>query len=164
MFVAVIVGNVISALFAFCGLVLIGTYLCGERPQSAEAFVSQIALNASPLAIAAVIYLLVQIAIWLEKIYMQRSGQLPGSESSIRPMVPKRVASKSEQQAAPSDSGMFFRANAAPTHLDDEDDDDDVLTAPAVSKAQPAEESAPEADEKKTPEPPRSDLNFFRID
>lgn len=68
MFLAVIMGYVVAAVFLFCGIANVIIYMQGiQQTMTATAFVNGLALAMWPLAIAAAVFLLTQIAILLER-------------------------------------------------------------------------------------------------
>ncbi len=164
MFIAVIVGNLLAVLFAFCGIVSVGGYVLGDKAASSAAFAQGLAISAWPLGVAGTIYLLVQIACLLEKQYMQRAESACASA-----VLPKKVSaaekSKPAQQPA-TESGRFFRT------------DSPLPPSPPPPSARAQEDSAqqikhsdttsliptPVAAEPAAPKKPAHSLNFFRVD
>ena len=90
MFAAVIVANVIAALFAFLGVGQVICYLTAdERPASATQFLFGLSAACWPLAVAVGIYLLVQIACWLEKLFAGEKSVDGGA--FLCPIVTKKL-------------------------------------------------------------------------
>lgn len=165
MFVAVIVGNLLAVLFAFCGIVCVGGYVCGDKAASSAAFAQGLAESAWPLGVAGSIYLLVQIACLLEKLHLQRA------EISFVPTpLPKKaspVENTKNKQEPVSESGRFFKADSplpppspppAPTPETQTKQNKDSDTTSLIPTPVAAEkETAP-------PKKPAHSLNFFRVD
>lgn len=155
MFVAVIFAHLLAVLFSFCGVVLLCAQFGGPRPESAAAFVSALVVSCTPLAIAGVIELLVQIAVMLEKLILHKEGNGGKAESTAKSaFVP--VSKKAAEPV--SASGQFFRSNPVPE-------------PPAVEPlpeetSSPVEEQKPADSPQVTPKPEKKEptLSFFRVD
>ncbi len=159
MFVVVIVAHLLAVLFSFCGVVMLAGVLSGPTFNSAAAFTLTLAAAAWPLAVAAVIELLVQIACMLEKLLLNKQ---PGADapdhahkSPFKPVIKKQVEPSSA-------SGRFFRSNPVP-----EPPPVEPLAEPAPvaePKPAPAPPQATPDPEKKEPEKKEPALSFFRVD
>lgn len=182
MFAAVIVGNVIAALFAFLGVGQVICYLSAEaRPVGAAAFMFGLSVAAWPLAVAVVIYLLVQIACWLEKLYFaagkndsstQKETLGHSSAAASTPRFSKKDEVEGDDVSA---APVFFKATPPPPAHDGEMDVKSAAAfAAAMDSARHAEEDeqkivAPVGDDwdneaPTMPEKTKSGLNFFKID
>ena len=192
MFVAVVAANVIAALFAFLGVAQVICFLAADaRPQGAAPFIVGLSVASWPLAVAVLIYLLVQIACLLEKLYFAagKSEQSAAKETagsgfavSSAPRFGKKDDVDGEETPEPP---VFFKATtpapptppAAPKH----EEELDVKSAAAFAVAMDSARSS--ADEESTvvhhtdaehdewedatpvvPEKPKSGLSFFKID
>lgn len=187
MFVAVILGNVVAALFAFLGVGQVICYLSAEaRPAGAAAFMFGLSVAAWPLAVAVVIYLLVQVACWLEKLYF--AGSTDSSAPKVTGEALSRVPaaarhSKKEEEESP-EAPVFFKATAPPPPPPATvappiyEEEMDVKSAAAFAAAMDSARHA-ESEEHKivtpvdddwdnetppVPEKPKSGLSFFKID
>lgn len=163
MFVAVIVGNLLAVLFAFCGIVNVCSYIVGDKAASAASFAFGLAVSSWPLAVAGMIYLLVQIACLLEKLCLQRT------DAAYAAVAPAKCASsepdKAKKPKAPAEaSAQFFKAEPLPPP-----------PPPVTPLPAPANPPTSNSDTKSliptpaAPEPPRQkkpadSLNFFRVD
>ncbi len=157
MFLAVIMGYVVSAVFLFCGIANTVIYLQGLNPSmTAPDFVNGLALAMWPLAIAAVIYILTQMAILIERQCIITENP-PLAQS---PALPK---GKSTRPAAPSTPAPLPQAKSIPTSLKE-------ATAAAAIAAADASAAAWEnkgnhtASSQGSDEKRQEDLQFFRID
>lgn len=157
MFFVVIIAHLVAVLFAFCGLVQLGSFLSEPNPSNAAvfgagAFAAGLAKAAWPIAVAIVVEIFIQIACMLEKLLIARSSGDDVTATAPKAKVKPIVKKQSEQ---PSESGMFFRANRAP----------EPPAAPHVEE--------PITEEKKTeqvkaesvvPEKKEPSLSFFKVD
>lgn len=189
MFFTIIAGNLVAALFAFCGLAQVILYLVSdERPASATQFVSGMLAAAWPLAVAGLLFLLVQIASLLEKIYLLRKseGTLTAGGNGKTPAASALPTAPKKKKEPENRENVFFRANAVPppTPLAPTQEADvmDVKAAAAFAVAVAAErennvqhETSDKSDVKQTseektddapvlPEKPKPALSFFKID
>ena len=184
MFAAVIVANVIAALFAFLGVGQVICYLTAdERPTSATQFLFGLSAACWPLAVAVGIYLLVQIACWLEKLHFAGKNDTAAAKSSVGSVVssaaPRAGKKTEENNGEDSDAPVFFKAVAPPpdpTSLSDEEMDvkSAAAFAASVDSSRKAEEDEAEHEDVErdvedntppaVPEKPKSGLNFFKID
>lgn len=185
MFVAVIVANVIAALFAFLGVGQIICYLSAdERPASATQFLFGLSNASWPLAVAVAIYLLVQIATWLEKLYF--AGKNDSAAAKLADATPHHIPvarTGKKENTENSETPVFFKAEpvpaAKPVPAPLPDDELDVKSAAAfaaaVDSARNNETEGQKADKHGTdddwddetpvlPEKPKSGLSFFKID
>ena len=163
MFVAVIAGNLLAVLFAFCGIVSVAGYVLGDKATSSVAFAQGLAISASPLAVAGIIYLLVQIACLLEKLHMRAADA--AFVPSALPKIASAVEKQKQPQAPASESGRFFKADsplpppppstpaAAESFAKQKKDSDTTSLIPT-----------PVAAEVAPPKKPAHSLNFFRVD
>lgn len=162
MFIAVILGNCLAAIFAFGGIATLWFRFSAGRPASAEAFMSCVMHSACYFAVAAVILLLVQIATFLEKLYIERKeGTLGVKSEKSAPATPF----KKKEQKPTSASGEFFRADPMPEPAPEPVPAAKQEAAPAVVEAAaPTEKKEEEKTEEKEPVKTEPSLNFFRID
>lgn len=169
MFLAVIAGYLVAALFAFCGVYNIINFLAHlDKSAGASVFVNGTALAAWPLAVAAVVYILTRIAILLENQGIITADIVAQSNSITAAHLPM---SKRPAAPAPLPSGSYFHATPLtqpqvpiPTAADVPAlDEVENIAATAAEEAE-KEAAAPE---KKAPSviKRRNDgLNFFRVD
>lgn len=177
MFIAVIAGYVIAALFAFCGIFGIFFFLTGiQSGMDQLTFVRDLATSGWPLAAAAVIYLLTQIALMLE-----RQGLLSAEWHEQKETEGETTAGKMVPPA-PLPMGSYFHASAPPqqpplprmtptmpqppTGMPEGEpsieEAADIATLAAKAAAQEASE--PTDDIKPVIKRRDSDLSFFRVD
>lgn len=162
MFIAVILGNCLAVVFAFGGIAELWFRFSAGRPDSAEAFMHDVLASALYFVVSGVLLLLVQIATFLEKLYIERKEGIVGVKSEKS--APATPFKKKEQKPA-SASGEFFRADPM---LEPAPEPVPVPTqeaAPAVVEAAaPTEKKEEEKTEEKEPVKTEPSLNFFRID
>ena len=154
MFVAVIFAHLLAVLFSFCGVVLLCAQFGGPRPESAAAFVSALVVSCTPLAIACVIELLVQIAVMFEKLLLHKQGILGKPESAEKSAFVPVIKKAAEPASA---SGQFFRANPVP---------EPPPVEPLEQEPTPEVEQKPDETPQETPVPEKKEptLSFFRVD
>ena len=159
MFVAVIVGNLLAVLFAFCGVVSVCGYLGGEMSaRTVTGMMQGLALSAWPLAVAGAIYLLVQIACMVEKKVAADTAE-PEVRTKAEPVFDK--AKKTKEEVA--ESGRFFKANPVPPPPPPS------ASTEADAAVTPKSDTtslipAPVAAEEAPPKKPAHSLNFFRVE
>ncbi len=178
MFLAVILGYLVAALFAFCGIANICIFLSSAKQgMGAQHFIEELSLAAWPLAVAAIVYLLTQLAILLEQqsivaVDLETEKDSPHSKETD---VPKRPA--------PLPAGSYFHAEPAPrptppqltptlpqntpaatppTEAPSIAEVENIATAAAEEAAR--EEAEPAADIKPIIKRRNDGLNFFRVD
>lgn len=179
MSLAVIMGYVVAAVFLFCGIANTVIYMQHiQQTMTASAFVNGLAISMWPLALAAIVYLLTQIAILLERqcIVAENppvpqapapSPSQPVSRTKSRGMTklplpdPPRqtfpygspAPAASTQPARPAAPSSLREAAAAAIAAAA------ASTAPKVPSSRRAP-SSPAPEDESSPE----DLTFFRID
>lgn len=173
MFLAVIMGYVVSAVFLFCGIANTVIYLQGLNPSmTAPDFVNGLALAMWPLAIAAVIYILTQMAILIERQCiitenppLAQSPALPKGKST-RPAAPSTPAPLPKAPFFPAShpaASSNQQAKSIPTSLKE------AAAAAAIAAADTSaaawenkgnHTASPQGSDEKRQE----DLQFFRID
>lgn len=164
MFIAVILGNCLAVVFAFGGIAELWFRFSAGRPDSAEAFMHDVLASALYFVVSGVLLLLVQIATFLEKLYIERKEGIVGVKSEKS--APATPFKKKEQKPA-SASGEFFRAEPVVVPVPEPAPAPQPEAAEAVSESamkeekQEGEEQKPE---EKAPVKSESSLNFFRID
>ena len=175
MFLAVIAGYLVAALFAFCGLYNVIVFLTNlEQTAGATAFVNGTALAAWPLAVAAVVYILTRIAILLENqeiISSDFAEQQRSHTEELRPQTKRPIA------PAPLPSGSYFHATPVaqpspsitqPSHPRPAEAAPalDEVASIAASAAEEAEQEAASTEENTAPVIKRRNdgLSFFRVD
>lgn len=160
MFLAVVAGYVVSALFAFCGIAN-AIFFLQEMDQSAgyPAFLSGLAVHLWPLAVGCALFLLVQIAIQIEKqnlLTMEATFQMAQAKNNPPPSsrsLPKKRPEPSLQPdhpaplSAPVHAQVPGSAPAASPAVDP--------SLPREKKDPPSSRSLPDGSKK---------LNFFRVD
>lgn len=136
MFIAVIAGRVIAALFAFCGIVNIISYAgTVTRSMGYFKFIEDLAGAAWPLAAAATVWILVELLLQLEKLVML-------NEAASVPMAMPRK-SKSTPAPAPANGGVR-KSEAAPSYFNAPAQPEPQETpAPAPAQEIPAPAPAP---------------------
>lgn len=154
MFVAVLFGYLIAALFSFCGLAGIASAFNGFSPDvDYPVFLHTLAQQAWPLAAGIVIFLLVQIAVQLEKTAVQNRYAAALDEERTQPFAPLATRHKPHQQARPEQASQvpsFFHMEALPP-----------AASPAAAGNAPAAQAEPSAELKEKDKP--QELNFFKI-
>lgn len=162
MFIAVILANCLAAVFAFGGIAELWFRFSAGRPDSAEAFMHNVLASALYFVVSAVLLLLVQIAGFLENLYLERKEAATGVKSEKS--APASPFKKKEQKPA-SASGEFFRAEPMPEPAPEPVPAAKQEAAPAVVEAAaPTEKKEEEKTEEKEPVKTEPSLNFFRID
>ena len=164
MFIAVILGNCLAAGLVFGGIAELWFRFNSVRPDSAEAFMHNVMSSAVYLAIAAIILLLVQIATFLEKLYLERKESATGVKTEKS--APSAPFKKKEQKPA-SASGEFFRAEPVVVPVPEPAPAPQPEAAESVSESAMKEEKQEgevQKPEEKAPVKSESSLNFFRID
>lgn len=179
MFLAVILGYLVAALFAFCGIANICMFLSSAKQgMGAQLFIGGLSLAAWPLAVAAIVYLLTQLAILLEQqgIIAANSETETDSPHGKEDAAPKRPA--------PLPAGSYFHAEPAPrptppqltptlpqnqpaatppaTEAPSIAEVENIATAAAEEAAR--EEAEPAADKKPIIKRRDDGLSFFRVD
>lgn len=111
MFAAVILGYLVSTLLAFCGLVSVCCFLMDGAYTSKLEFATGLAVASWPLGLAAIVFLLVQIACQIEalKFRSMSAGTAPAQTNSSN-----NAFATQKQATPPSASGQFFRADPQP--------------------------------------------------
>ena len=178
MFVAVIMGYVVTAIFAFCGIAATVIFLSDMSQISDKMeFITGICMAAWPLAVAAVVYLLTQISLLIE-----RQGIISANFSTTTATPTAKTAAAAPgklQPPAPLPAGRYFHVSApspmpqmTPTLPQKStsvekteisiEEAANIATAAAAAAAQEAAEPA----EKIEPVIKRreGDLSFFRVD
>lgn len=160
MFVALIAGYLVATLFAFCGIVNIYCFI-SELPQGAGAAVFSNGLVAAawPLAVAAVVFLLTQIANLLE---VQKIMALNAAVDKPVSPAPAKPAAK-PPVAMPQ--GSYFKATPAPVPPPTAADIEN-LAATIEKEAEEQGSATPEPEPAKQPIKKREDnqLKFFRVE
>lgn len=114
MFLAVIMGYIVAALFSFCGIANAVYFLQTIYPEMGyEAFLSGLAFALWPLAVGTASFLLVQIAILIEKqCILTEARQNAATPSSFTPKppqspapLPKKAGDQVRTEKAASESG-----------------------------------------------------------
>lgn len=96
MFLAVIMGYMVAAVFLFCGIANVIIYMQGiQQAMTATAFVNGLAMAMWPLAIAAAVFLLTQIAILLERQCIVAENPAIAPSPVPAPSSPVRTKGKS---------------------------------------------------------------------
>lgn len=179
MFIAVVFGRILAAVMAFCGVFgVICFFQTNVQEPGAGGFASGLALAAWPLAAAAIIFTLVQVAILLEKLItynmMASAVQLPSQHA-------KKEVNSQAKSVIPQTSttqGHFFHiapdSIPAPSPEELREDLRQEITAAEPALQTDSNQIAAEiraADDGGTPhqaaEPlhhPNEELNFFRVD
>ncbi|MBR4311697.1 MAG: hypothetical protein IKT79_11765 [Akkermansia sp.] len=162
MFIAVILGNCLAVVFALGGIAELWFRFSAGRPDSAESFMHDVLASALYFVVSAVLLLLVQIATFLEKLYIERKEGIVGVKSEKS--APATPFKKKEQKPA-SASGEYFRADPMPEPAPEPVPVPKQEAAPAVVEAAaPTEKKEEEKTEEKEPVKTEPSLNFFRID
>lgn len=149
MYIAVIFGRVVAALFAFCGVVNIITVV-GEmtRTMGYSNFIHGLAEEAWPLAVGITIWILVEAILHLEKLVFH------ADTAAVPVTLPrKKQKAPAKQAAAPT----YF--NAPPVTQ--------PVAAPAGHAPAPAAAPAAEAEAPKPsvePLPKDDGMKFFKVD
>lgn len=169
MFLAVIAGYLVAALFAFCGVYNIIDFLAHlEKSAGASVFVNGTAMAAWPLAVAAVVYILTRIAILLENqgIIEEDIAARSNSITEAHHPVTKRPAAP-----APLPTGSYFHATPltqpqAPIPAATDAPALDEVANIAATAAEEAEIEAANSEEKVPPVIKRRNdgLSFFRVE
>lgn len=92
MFIAVILGYVLVAVFALCGVVSCADYCLERTPGDAGQFLAGLVTAAMPLLYAAALMLLIQIATLLERLSIQ------SEISMIKSAAPKTTGKTKKQR------------------------------------------------------------------
>lgn len=110
MFIAVIAGYLVAALFAFCGLASIIIAISSmSQGMGAQLFLTGLCQAAWPLAVGVGIYLLTQIAIMLE-----RQGIIISDMDDQETPADKKAKEAAPKRPAPLPSGSYFHTDSAP--------------------------------------------------
>ncbi len=110
MFIAVIAGYLVAALFAFCGLASIIIAISSmSQGMGAQLFLTGLCQAAWPLAVGVGIYLLTQIAIMLE-----RQGIIISDMDEQEAPADKKSQDATPKRPAPLPSGSYFHTDSAP--------------------------------------------------
>lgn len=161
MFIAVIAGYVVAAVFAFCGVVQAVLFLQGcEHSMGTASFFHGLAVSLWPLAVACSIFLLTQIATMLEHLIISHSSPQQGEDrecsASARPLTPPPPP-RSEtyfQTCEHSESiGETFPkfSNPSETHIQQSRESSSMLPSTDTNKQD-------------TQTPHKRELHFFRVD
>ena len=149
MYIAVIVGRVVAALFAFCGVVNILAYAGGvTKAMGYMNFIHGLAEAAWPLAVGITIWILVEAVLHLEKLVFH-------ADSSAVPVTVPRKKPKPAKQ--PAGTPTYF--NAPPVSQPE--------PAPAKADMRPATAPAPAPEPEKPAEKPipKDDgMKYFKVD
>jgi len=164
MFLAVIMGYAVAAIFAFCGIAQAVFYFQRlDQTMSALEFVSGLAIALWPLAVGVALYVLVQVAMLLERqciVAENPAEPLPGAPAprKNRPVPPTRLAPPD-----PLPSGSYFHAApaSAPPPERKPAPPEDAIPSPM---AEGGEEPKSGKDVTRPEAKKQEDLSFFRID
>lgn len=169
MWIAVILGYFLSAAFAYCGVVNLAVYIAGvDNSTGYSLFVKGLPEAGWPLLAGMLLYVLIQIALLLEKQALLSSVVRPASPLKNHEDTPAHEKRRTEEKAAPQE--VYFRIQPTPPLPGD------VAPAtprPAPTPGSPAFAPTPEETQEELPTPPhekaeneekRRNLSFFRID
>ena len=152
MYIAVIVGRVVAALFAFCGVVNILVYAGGvTKAMGYMHFIGGLAEAAWPLAVGITIWILVEAILHLEKLVFHADS------NAIPVTIPRKKPKAAKQQGG---TPTYF--NAPPVSQ--------PVASPAKADMKPAAAPAPspaaEAGEIPAAKPaPQDDgMKYFKVD
>ena len=156
MYIAVLVGHLVALLFAFCGVVNL-CYLDFDRAIGVQGFFAQLAVAAWPLAVGTAIYVLVQAAMWVERlvIYTENppaSADAPkggkgtakngGRAESLQP-GPVPAAQVVGRRAATEPAAKSAGHTAPPALPEMPAEQPEKQPAPAAKPAEPKQEEGP---------------------
>lgn len=153
MFIAVLFGYLIAALFSFCGLAGIASaFNCFSPDVDYPVFLHTLAQQAWPLAAGIVIFLLVQISVQLEKTAVLNRYAAALDEEQVQPFRPIIARHTPHQQAQPEQApqeSSFFHMEPPPA------------SPPTATENAPTAQAEPAAELKEKDKP--QELNFFKI-
>ena len=154
MYIAVILGRVVAALFAFCGVVNILAHVGNmTKTMGYPNFIHGLAVAAWPLAVGTVIWILVEAVLHLEKLVFHADS------AAVPVTLPRKKAKRPNKESTPT----YF--NAPPVSQ--------PVPAPARADIRPAPAPAGDAAGGAAPEPekpeakpiPKDDgMKFFKVD
>lgn len=161
MLLAFIAGYLVSALFAFCGVVSTAyVFMNAEKGVGSQAFFSELALAAWPLAVSAVVYLLTRILYILaqQQIMQQDAKTVVSTNHPVKKQQPHPQGAYFKTPPIPpvhTPSIQEAKALALAAAHEEEDEDDDAIKV-----------SIPNSPPRQTPhrQSPDNELNFFRVE
>lgn len=161
MFAAVIFGYLVTTLLAFCGLVNVCCVLIDGNFETKAQFGAELSAASWPLGVAAIVFLLVQIACMLEGLKIRGFGNIEASASTKNG---KNAFATQMPPPPPSASGQFFRADPQPTRapevaikaVEPADDTKNGVNSPKV-------EPNPQHEKDQKPVAEDAGLGFFRV-
>lgn len=175
MFFSVIVGYVLSAMFAFAGVLQIVTYIEGvDRSLGYRRFIGGLAESCGYLSLAVGLVLLIQIATFLERLVMENKKQplldFPGESVTGRsPQANGRASSGVSASGAPTGGGNG--AHSPASSPEGKETPNEAFTVSAFEAADPEAPRVPDlpgtrasspADEPSETEG-ESRLNYFKM-
>lgn len=153
MFLAVVSGYVVSALFAFCGIANAFFFLQGvEQSAGYPTFLSGLAVHLWPLAVGCALFLLVQIAIQIEKqnlLTMEATFQMAQAKANTPPSSSRSLPKKRPEPSLPPDHPAPVPASVP-------------VASPTVDSSLPKEKKDPPPSQSLSDDSKK--LNFFRVD
>ena len=136
MFLAIILGYAMAAIFALCGLFNSIAYCAGETPSDAYLYLTGLASAATPLVYAALMLLLIQIATQLERLAIHTEISLLKAHSKTKTATPKPGKNKAH--------GTVYVPKSSEHHTKDEEPHYFLTSEPEPSQEQeePAKQEA----------------------